>query len=113
MARELILNLKKKKSTFGISKIDRKKLYGFKKRLFLDEKGKACSKVYCLSLFHTIFIGGFFMLEVLVLATVFCAYAVRTEIQIKNLRRDILLVAKNPRPARTELKKRKHYSALD
>ena len=44
MARELILNLKKKKSTFGISKIDRKKLYGFKKRLFLDEKGKECSK---------------------------------------------------------------------
>ena len=30
--------------TFGISKIDRKKLYGFKKRLFLDEKGKECSK---------------------------------------------------------------------
>lgn len=53
------------------------------------------------------------MLEVLVLAAVFCAYAVRTEMQIKNLRRDILLVAKNPRPARTELKKRKHYSALD
>jgi hypothetical protein len=44
MARELILNLKKKQSTFGISKIDRKKLYGFKKRLFLDEKGKECSK---------------------------------------------------------------------
>ena len=38
MARELILNLNKNKSTFGISKIDRKKLYGFKKRLFLDEK---------------------------------------------------------------------------
>ena len=35
MARELILNLNKNKSTFGISKIDRKKLYGFKKRLFL------------------------------------------------------------------------------
>ena len=34
MARELILNLNKNKSTFGISKIDRKKLYGFKKRLF-------------------------------------------------------------------------------
>ena len=44
MARELILNLNKNKSTFGISKIDRKKLYGFKKRLFLDEKGKECSK---------------------------------------------------------------------
>ena len=38
MARELILNLNKNKSTFGISKIDREKLYGFKKRLFLDEK---------------------------------------------------------------------------
>ena len=44
MARELILNLNKNKSTFGISKIDRKKLYGFKKRLLLDEKGKECSK---------------------------------------------------------------------
>ena len=44
MARELILNLNKNKSTFGISKIDRKKLYGFKKRLFLKEKGKECSK---------------------------------------------------------------------
>ena len=44
MARELILNLNKNKSTFGISKIDRKKLYGFKKRLFLDEKGNECSK---------------------------------------------------------------------
>ena len=44
MARELILNLNKNKSTFGISKIDRKKLYGFKKRLFLDEKGKECTR---------------------------------------------------------------------
>ena len=44
MARELILNLNKKSSSFAISKIDRKKLYGFKKRLFLDEKGKECSK---------------------------------------------------------------------
>ena len=34
----------KNKSTFGISKIDRKKLYGFKKRLYLDEKGKECSR---------------------------------------------------------------------
>ena len=44
MARELILNLNKKTSSFGISKIDRKKLYGFKKRLYLDEKGKECSR---------------------------------------------------------------------
>ena len=44
MAREILLNLNKKKSSFAISKIDRKKLYGFKKRLFLDEKGKECSK---------------------------------------------------------------------
>ena len=44
MARELILNFNKNKSTFGISKIDRKKLYGFKKRLFLDEKGEECLK---------------------------------------------------------------------
>ena len=44
MARELILNLNKKTSSFAISKIDRKKLYGFKKRLYLDEKGKECSK---------------------------------------------------------------------
>ena len=40
MAREIFLNLDKKKSSFEISKIDRKKLYGFKKRLFIDEKGK-------------------------------------------------------------------------
>ena len=39
MAREIFLNLDKKKSSFEISKIDRKKLYGFKKRLFIDEKG--------------------------------------------------------------------------
>ena len=44
MAREILLNLYKKKSTFEISKIDRKKLYGFKKRLFLDDKGEECSK---------------------------------------------------------------------
>ncbi len=44
MAREILLNLNKKKSSFAISKIDRKKLYGFKKRLFIDEKGKECSK---------------------------------------------------------------------
>ena len=44
MAREILLNLNKKKSTFEISKIDRKKLYGFKKRLFLDVKGEECSK---------------------------------------------------------------------
>ncbi len=44
MAREILLNLNKKKSTFEISKIDRKKLYGFKKRLFLDDKGEECSK---------------------------------------------------------------------
>jgi len=44
MAREILLNFNKKKSSFAISKIDRKKLYGFKKRLFLDEKGEECSK---------------------------------------------------------------------
>ena len=44
MAREILLNLNKKKSSFAISKIDRKKLYGFKKRLFLDEKDEECSK---------------------------------------------------------------------
>lgn len=44
MAREILLTLNKKKSSFEISKIDRKKLYGFKKRIFLDEKNKECSK---------------------------------------------------------------------
>ena len=44
MAREILLNFNKKKSSFAISKIDRKKLYGFKKRLFLDDKGEECSK---------------------------------------------------------------------
>mgnify|MGYP001392404442 FL=1 len=42
MARELILSLNKKSSTFAISKIDRKKLYGYKKRAYLDEKGNEC-----------------------------------------------------------------------
>ena len=44
MASELILNLDKKKSSFKISKIDRKKLYGYKKRIYLDEKNKECSR---------------------------------------------------------------------
>ena len=44
MARELILNLDKKRSSFKISKIDRKKLYGYKKRIYLDEKNKECSR---------------------------------------------------------------------
>ena len=44
MARKILLNLNKKKSSFVISKIDRKKLYGFKKRMFLDEKGEDCAK---------------------------------------------------------------------
>ena len=44
MARELILYLDKKKSSFKISKIDRKKLYGYKKRIYLDEKNKECSR---------------------------------------------------------------------
>ena len=42
MARELILSLNKKSSTFAISKVDRKKLYGYKKRAYLDEKGNEC-----------------------------------------------------------------------
>ena len=44
MARELILNLDKKKSSLKISKIDRKKLYGYKKKIYLDEKNKECSR---------------------------------------------------------------------
>ena len=44
MARELILSLNKKRSTFAISKVDRKKLYGYKKRTYLDEKGIECSR---------------------------------------------------------------------
>jgi|TARA_B110000259_G_scaffold162928_1_gene188007 hypothetical protein len=44
MAREILLNLNSKISTFSISKVDRKKLYGFKKRIYLDDKNKECSK---------------------------------------------------------------------
>ena len=44
MAREIILSFNKKNSTFEISKIDRKKLYGYKKRTYLDEKGNECSR---------------------------------------------------------------------
>ena len=58
MARELILNLNKKISTFGISKIDRRKLYGFKKRLFLDEKGKECSKANLEEETGIVFVGS-------------------------------------------------------
>ena len=44
MAREILLNLNNKVSTFSISKVDRKKLYGFKKRIYLDDKNKECSR---------------------------------------------------------------------
>ena len=42
MARELVLLLGKNKSTFKILKIDRKKLYGYKKRVSLDQDGNQC-----------------------------------------------------------------------
>jgi hypothetical protein len=42
VAREIILTLNKSVSVFEISKVDRKKLYGYKKRIYLDEKGKEC-----------------------------------------------------------------------
>ena len=42
MARELVLLLGKNKSTFKILKIDRKKLYGYKKRISLDQDGNQC-----------------------------------------------------------------------
>ena len=44
MAREILLTFDKKVSSFAISKVDRKKLYGFKKRIYLDEKGKECGR---------------------------------------------------------------------
>ena len=44
MARELILNLNKNKSTFGISKLIEKNFMDLK-RLFLDEKGKSAQKL--------------------------------------------------------------------
>ena len=44
MAREILLVLNKKASSFAISKVDRKKLYGFKKRIYLDEKGIECPR---------------------------------------------------------------------
>lgn len=44
MAREILLTLDKKASSFVISKVDRKKLYGFKKRIYLDEKGIECPR---------------------------------------------------------------------
>lgn len=53
------------------------------------------------------------MLEVLILASVFCGYIVHNEMQSRRLRRDLLLVAKNPRQARNELVKRRQYKHLD
>jgi len=44
MAREILLNFEKKISSFELSKIDRKKLYGFKKRIYLDDKNKECTR---------------------------------------------------------------------
>ena len=45
MARELILSLNKKTSSFGISKIDRKKLYGFKKDFIWMKKAKSAQEL--------------------------------------------------------------------
>ena len=42
MAREIILALNKSVSVFEISKVDRKSLYGYKKRIYLDDQGKEC-----------------------------------------------------------------------
>jgi len=53
------------------------------------------------------------MLEVTILAAVLVVYAIRNELQIRGMRKDILLVAKNPRPARNELMQKKQYKNLD
>ncbi len=42
MAREIVLALNKSVSVFEISKVDRKSLYGYKKRIYLDDQGKEC-----------------------------------------------------------------------
>jgi len=44
VAREILLNFEKKVSSFELTKVDRKKLYGFKKRIYLDDKGKECTR---------------------------------------------------------------------
>ena len=46
MARELILLLDKKESKFTLSKIQRKNIYGYKKRIAMDEKNKECERAY-------------------------------------------------------------------
>ena len=42
MAREILLKFNKSVSSFEITKVDRKSLYGFKKRIYLDDKGQEC-----------------------------------------------------------------------
>ena len=44
MAREIILNLGNEQSTFSFEKVDRKDLYGYKKREFLDQNDLPCQK---------------------------------------------------------------------
>ena len=46
MARELILLLDKKESKFTLSKIQRKNIYGYKKRIAMDGKNKECERAY-------------------------------------------------------------------
>ena len=46
MARELILLLDKRESKFTLSKIQRKNIYGYKKRIAMDEKNKECERAY-------------------------------------------------------------------
>ena len=44
MAREIILNLGNEQSIFEFDKIDRKDLYGYKKRLYFDQNNEVCKK---------------------------------------------------------------------
>lgn len=46
MARGFVVRFKEEESTFGLSKIDREKLYGRKERLVVDEAGKTCNAAY-------------------------------------------------------------------
>ena len=44
MAREIILNLGNEQSIFEFDKIDRKDLYGYKKRFYFDQNNDVCKK---------------------------------------------------------------------
>jgi hypothetical protein len=49
MARGLVVRFGEEESSFGLTKVDREKLYGRKDRIVVDEEGNSCSPAYLTS----------------------------------------------------------------